>query len=39
MSDNQNLTSKRWAVLIVSCIINLIIGTGYAWSVFAPKWA
>lgn len=39
MSDNQNLTSKRWSVLIVSCIINLIIGTGYAWSVFAPKWA
>lgn len=39
MSDNQNLTSKRWSVLIVSCIINLIIGTGYAWSVFAGPWA
>ncbi len=30
---------KRWVTLIVSCIINIIIGTGYAWSVFAGPWA
>ncbi len=34
MSENQNLTKKRWSVLIVSCIINVMIGTGYAWSMF-----
>lgn len=39
MSDNQNLNSTRWVVLIVSCIINIIIGTGYAWSVFGSAWA
>lgn len=39
MSENQNLNSQRWIVLIVSCIINIIIGTGYAWSVFAKPWA
>ena len=30
---------KRWVVLVVSCIVNIIIGTGYAWSVFAGPWA
>lgn len=39
MSDNLNLTKKRWATLIAACVINLIIGTGYAWSVFAGPWA
>ncbi len=36
MSENSNLTSKRWVVLAISCIINVMIGTGYAWSMFAP---
>ena len=35
----MDLKSKRWLVLIVSCIVNLIIGTGYAWSIFARPWA
>lgn len=39
MSENQALTKKRWTVLVVSCIINLVIGTGYAWSVFGAAWA
>ena len=34
MSENQNLTKKRWTVLTISCIINIMIGTGYAWSMF-----
>lgn len=25
---------KRWIVLIISCVINIFIGTGYAWSMF-----
>lgn len=37
--DTKALTSKRWVVLIVSCIINVMIGTGYAWSMFAPALA
>ena len=36
MSENQNLTKKRWVVLTISCIINIMIGTGYAWSMFSP---
>lgn len=39
MSDSKNLTSTRWVTLIVSCIINIVIGTGYAWSVFGSAWA
>jgi MFS family permease len=34
-----SLTKKRWTVLIVSCIVNVVIGTGYAWSVFGAAWA
>ncbi|MCI8285016.1 MAG: OFA family MFS transporter [Firmicutes bacterium] len=34
MSETQNLTKKRWTVLVISCIINIMIGTGYAWSMF-----
>ncbi len=33
------LTKKRWAVLIASCLINLCIGSTYAWSVFAGPMA
>ncbi|MDD7408812.1 MAG: OFA family MFS transporter [Anaerovoracaceae bacterium] len=39
MSDNSALTKSRWTTLWVSCIINLVIGTGYAWSVFGAAWA
>lgn len=35
MSDNAALTKQRWVTLTVSCIINIMIGTGYAWSMFA----
>jgi MFS family permease len=35
----MDYNKKRWTVLIVSCIINIVIGTGYAWSVFAGPWA
>ena len=31
----MKLESKRWLILIASVIINLCIGSGYAWSVFA----
>lgn len=30
----MDFTKKRWTILVVSCIINLCIGTGYAWSMF-----
>lgn len=30
----RNLDQKRWEVLIASCVINLCIGSLYAWSVF-----
>lgn len=35
----MNLTKKRWIVLLVSCFINLCIGSLYAWSVFSPSMA
>ncbi|WP_022763352.1 L-lactate MFS transporter [Butyrivibrio sp. AD3002] len=35
----MNLTSRRWLVLIASCLINLCIGALYAWSVFASPMA
>jgi len=35
----MDLKTKRWITLIVSCIVNLIIGTGYAWSIFAQPWS
>lgn len=35
MSDTQNLTKKRWTILFAACVINVMIGTGYAWSMFA----
>lgn len=31
----MDLKSKRWLVLVASILINLCIGSGYAWSVFA----
>jgi OFA family oxalate/formate antiporter-like MFS transporter len=31
----MDLKTKRWLVLIASILINLCIGSGYAWSVFA----
>ncbi|MFD1174821.1 OFA family MFS transporter [Paenibacillus puldeungensis] len=35
----MNLTKKRWIVLFASCMINLCIGSTYAWSVFASPMA
>lgn len=35
----KKLTGKRWAVLIASCLINLCIGSLYAWSVFSSPMA
>ena len=35
----MNLTKKRWLVLVSSCIINLCIGSIYAWSVFSSPLA
>ena len=31
----MNYTKKRWIILIACCVINLCIGSLYAWSVFA----
>lgn len=30
--DRETLTKKRWHILIASCLINLCIGSMYAWS-------
>ncbi|MBQ9987039.1 MAG: hypothetical protein IJP28_01545 [Erysipelotrichales bacterium] len=35
----MSLTKKRWLVLGASCLINLCIGSLYAWSVFATPMA
>lgn len=35
----MNLTKKRWRVFSAACIINLCIGSLYAWSVFATPLA
>lgn len=37
--ERKVLTKKRWAVLVASCLINLCIGSLYAWSVFATPMA
>ena len=35
----EKLTKKRWIILTASCLINLCIGSLYAWSVFAGPMA
>lgn len=35
----MNLTKKRWVILAACCVINLCIGSLYAWSVFAAPMA
>ena len=35
----EKLTKKRWIILVASCLINLCIGSLYAWSVFAGPMA
>lgn len=35
----KQLTGKRWLILTASCLINLCIGSLYAWSVFAAPMA
>lgn len=36
---DSNLKQRRWLVLIASCLINLCIGSLYAWSVFSSPLA
>ena len=33
------LTKKRWVLLVICCLINLCIGSMYAWSVLAAPMA
>lgn len=33
----MNIDKKRWTVLIAACLINLCLGSIYAWSVFASS--
>ena len=35
----MNLTKKRWFYLVLCCLINLCLGSIYAWSVFASPMA
>ncbi len=35
----MNLDKKRWIILTASCLINLCLGSIYAWSVFASSMA
>lgn len=35
----MDITKKRWTVLIAACIINLCVGSLYAWSAFAGPMA
>lgn len=35
----MKLTQKRWVILIACCLINLCLGSIYAWSVFASSMA
>lgn len=35
----MNLTQKRWLILVAGCLINLCLGSIYAWSVFANSMA
>jgi len=35
----MNLTKKRWFILVACCLINLCLGSIYAWSVFASGMA
>lgn len=37
--ERKILTTKRWRILAVSCLINLCIGSMYAWSVLAAPMA
>lgn len=38
-SETARLTGKRWFVVVASCLINLCLGSMYAWSVFSPPMA
>lgn len=37
--QQKKLTKKRWLILIASCLVNLCIGSLYAWSVFSAPMA
>ncbi len=36
---NTNTDKKRWVILVAACLINLCLGSIYAWSVFASSMA
>ena len=36
---DENLTKQRWLILVTSCLINLCVGSLYAWSVFSTPMA
>ncbi len=35
----QDLTHRRWSVLVACCLVNLCLGSLYSWSVFASSMA
>lgn len=35
----MNFTKRRWVILVASCLINICLGSIYAWSVFASSMA
>ncbi|MBQ9007670.1 MAG: OFA family MFS transporter [Atopobiaceae bacterium] len=37
--ENRELDSRRWMILAASCLVNLCIGSLYAWSVFVRPMA
>ena len=39
LNEVKNLDKQRWVVLAASCLVNLCIGSIYAWSVFAAPLA
>lgn len=39
MKGEINYTHRRWVVLVCSCLINLVVGSLYVWSVFAGPMA
>ncbi|MDR1514816.1 MAG: OFA family MFS transporter [Synergistaceae bacterium] len=39
LEETKYLTGRRWFVLTASCLINLCVGSMYAWSVFATPMA
>ena len=38
-ANGETLTKQRWLILVTSCLINLCVGSLYAWSVFSAPMA